>query len=103
MGSWERCGDSVRRSFKRFLDKTLENLGSLKFYAICLASYLKVKGDLDSDIWFYTVALCVLSRDTLKMIFSSLEVLQSIKGMKYGSKDLTQQPQAKEVPREIAD
>jgi hypothetical protein len=87
VGSWVACGDSVRRSFKRFLDKTLANLSSLKFYAVLLASYLKLEGKLTSEFWFYTVSLCVLSRDTLKMVFSALETVKGIKEITHAPKE----------------
>ncbi len=75
--NWKACGKSVRRTLKRFFDKTLENLSSMKMYVIIGASVLLYFGKLDAEYWFYTMAVCVATRNVI-------EVLSVVKDIRLG-------------------
>lgn len=68
MGEQQGCVISVRKSLKRFLDKTLENLSSVKFYAVVIASLLLYTDKLSSEYWFYTIAVCIATRNLVEVL-----------------------------------
>lgn len=76
----DRVTDSVSALYKKFLDKTLENFSSMKLYAIVIASFLLWKGKLSEDYWFYSIALCIATRNVTEV----MSVIKEIKGFKHG-------------------
>jgi hypothetical protein len=86
--SWRQCGASVRKSLKRFLDKTLENVGSMKFYVIVIASALLWVGKLDAEYWFYAITICVATRNLVEIA----SVVKDVKSMRYGPAQSEKEP-----------
>lgn len=65
--SWSTCGAGACKSLKRFFDKTLENLSSMKFYVMVIATVMLYLEKLSPEYWLYTMGICIATRNLVEL------------------------------------